>query len=151
MKYLSKRLFSVLATCCLIFGLVAMATPAWADSDVETVSSLMPNDYDDTNQLSDVWDGQNETAHLTAIADNDATQTTWYVCEDTEDPETDTCITIGTDSSATVPPGGDASEDAETAAAFDFEWDIPASLDSVDNGDAIYDIFVNSCNGAPDG
>jgi hypothetical protein len=157
---LNKKLLSILTTFGLVAGLLSIAAPAFATHEsVESVASYMPNDgYSDKDQLSDVNDGQDGTAHLTAVADPDATQVSWYVCADGvgEDEGTiadDSCSAIGTDSSARQPATGAGDDDPDTvdeeaAAAFEFNWDIPSTFDTDATGEE-FDILVVACAGAP--
>ncbi len=149
---MQKRLFSVLASLGLVIGVMAIAPAAQAqDTTIDSVASLLPNDdWADTDALSDLDDGQNETAHLTSIADPAATQTTWYICESGSDPGDTPCVTAGTDTSGVQPAGGDPDpdEDSGAAEAYELEYDVPASLDSDTTGDN-YDIWVVACAGTP--
>jgi len=149
---LHKKLTSVFLTLGLVAGmLVVLSAPALAThTESNSTASLMPAQLADKDQLSDAFDGTDSLAHLTAIADADATQATWYVCTAGNDPYNNPteCDLIGTDSSATVPAPEATHATIESAAAFDIKWNIPATLDTDATGE-LYDIYVESCTGAP--
>jgi hypothetical protein len=144
----------------LVAGLLSFAPAAQASHEtVDSVSLFQPQDegdFNDKNVLSDRFDGQDSLAHLTAIADPDATSGSFYVCDNgyaTADFDTD-CQLIGTDSTPVVPEGGDPTDpdaDEAAAAAFEFYWDIPAAFDSDGPGGFYFNItFVACVGGAPD-
>jgi hypothetical protein len=140
----------------LVMGVLAIGSPAAQAS--HTISNdtelFMPEgNFTDKDQLSDAFDGTDSAAHLTAIADPDSTQATFYVCDagitPGFDPSTNNdCVVIGTDNSATVPAPDAVDADFVSAAAFDVFWNIPATFDSATSGNN-YDIFARSCSGAP--
>ncbi len=114
----------------------------------------MPNDnFTDKDQLSDQNDGQDSTAHLTAIADPAADRMLWYVCEGGAVPETvgGDCASIGSDTTGVQPDvadDGDPDTLEQPAEAYEFNWDIPSAFDSDITGDE-YEIWAIACIGAP--
>ncbi len=156
---MNRKLWSVLASVALVSGLLSFAAgPVSAQSTTTNdVQLFMPTDTTDKDQLSDQWDGTDEAAHVTAIADPDATEASFYVCTDatggggvtSAELASNACQLIGTDSSATTAvPFGDRDQAFVSAAAFDAMWDIPANLDSLTSG-VQYDIVVRACTGSP--
>ncbi len=150
---LSKRLKLFVAFAVIASVVVFPSASRAQDVTIDTTTQLLPNQNDDSDALSDAFDGVDSSAHLSAIADPAATQGTWYVC--TADgsggaaPGSGGCSVIGADSSGTQPPGGDPDPDEDTggAEAYDFFWNIPGSLDSDAAG--LRDVWFVACAGTP--
>ncbi|MCA1572555.1 MAG: hypothetical protein LC798_20090, partial [Chloroflexi bacterium] len=130
----------------LVAGLLAFAAPAQATHEVvDAVSFFMPEQFLDKDQLSDAFDGSDTAAHLTAVADADATQATFFYCSNftgagsIQDPNE--CAPIGTDTTPNIAGG------VHDVAAFDVFWNIP--VDTLETG-LEYDMVVQACVGPPD-
>jgi Ca2+-binding RTX toxin-like protein len=101
----------------------------------------------DKDQLSDVFDGVDSTAHLTAVGNANATTASWYICTaagNTGTPTAADCTSsaVATDTApVTRTPSVDGATVTNTA--FDANWDIPATFD-----EDFFDVVVVLCNGA---
>lgn len=145
---------SAVIVCCMAISLFAIAVPAQAAHTApDNLSVFMPNgDYGDKNQLSDQFDGQDNLAHLTAVASVDTDNVTFFACPAGQVPFNDAgtsvsrnagCDVVGTDSAGQSPGEFDEHGEATSDEAYEVFWNIPADLD----GETV-DIFALACQGA---
>src|SRR5687767_4965897 len=106
-----------------LMGLVMPLTASAQTPTAPALANFMPLDtFSDKNQLSDAFDGQDSLAHLTAVADANSTQVSWFMCtpgafDDGGTPNVagttgGACELIGTDSSGVAPGSGLAPDKA---------------------------------------
>ncbi|MFP5353472.1 MAG: hypothetical protein ACLGIB_13025, partial [Actinomycetota bacterium] len=137
----------------MAISIFAFASPALAvHTAPDTLSVFMPNgDYDDKDQLSDQFDGKDNTAHLTAVTSSDADNVTFFVCPTGQVPFNDAgtsvsrnpgCDAVGTDNTGQQPTDFDAHGDATSDEAYEVFWNIPQDLD----GETV-DVFALACQG----
>jgi len=154
---------TALATAAFVVQLAAPA--AFAAAPPDAVGSFFPvhdgattsfaNDRTGETQmavLSDLGDGVDSAAHLTAVtspADTTvvtATLVQWYFCTaGTAPPVCPSANLIGADTTATTALQTPAYTGGTIDDAWSIAWDIPASLNGLTR-----DIVVEGCNGAPD-
>jgi len=108
--------------------IVAAAAPALAQPD--DVQLFMPEgSLNDKDQLSDMYDGVDELAHLTAVAGEDTVTVLFFFCEPGTAAETfdnDDCVQVGEDDDGALDPraGSDTDDDDQEELAFEAFYDI---------------------------
>ncbi len=139
---MSRRSLSLVTALALWAGLfVITALPAAAEAPT-SVASLLPNaSHPETDQMSDASDGVTTIpgARFTALADDHATQVTWFQCGVGGASETDQpagCVQLGSSDNGLQTEGGG-----------DEGYEMNTEFTSAQQGN--WDVVVQACEGSP--